>query len=69
MSSDMETVTIAKTQTGYELSDSSGGVLSIYESWEPIEAMFRSEDYSVEYISKRKREVDRRGESIIDETQ
>ena len=69
MTSDaMETAIITKTESGYELSDTSGDRIQIYQSWELIAEMFRKSDYSDEYIDLRKTEVDTAGSAKIDET-
>jgi hypothetical protein len=69
MTSDaMETAIITKTDSGYELSDTSGDRIQIYQSWELIADMFRKSDYSDEYIDLRKTEVDTAGSAKIDET-
>ena len=62
MTSDaMETAIITKTDSGYELSDTAGDTIQIYQSWESIAEMFRGSDYSEEYIDRRKAEVDAGG--------
>jgi hypothetical protein len=69
MTSDaMETAIITKTDSGYELSETSGDRIQIYQSWELIAEMFRKSDYSDEYIDLRKTEVDTAGSAKIDET-
>jgi hypothetical protein len=69
MTSDaMETAIITKTDSGYELSDTAGDRIQIYQSWELIAEMFRNSDYSEEYIDRRKTEVDAGGNAKIDET-
>jgi hypothetical protein len=69
MTSDaMESAIITKTDSGYELSDTSGDRIQIYQSWELIAEMFRKSDYSDEYIDLRKTEVDTAGSAKIDET-
>jgi hypothetical protein len=69
MTSDaMETTIITKTDSGYELSDTPGDRIQIFQSWEPIAEMFRYGDYSEEYIDRRKAEVDAGGSAKIDET-
>jgi hypothetical protein len=69
MTSDaMESAIITKTDSGYELSDTSGDRIQIYQSWELIAEMFRKSDYSDEYINRRKTEVDAGGSAKIDET-
>jgi hypothetical protein len=69
MTSDaMKSAIITKTDSGYELSDTSGDRIQIYQSWELIAEMFRKSDYSDEYIDLRKTEVDTAGSAKIDET-
>jgi outer membrane scaffolding protein for murein synthesis (MipA/OmpV family) len=64
----METAIITKTDSGYELSDTAGDRIHIYQSWELIAEMCRNSDYSEEYIDRRKTEVDAGGKAKIDET-
>jgi hypothetical protein len=70
MTSDaMETAIITKTESGYELSDTSGDRIQIYQSWDLIAEMFRKSDYSDEYIDLRKTEVDTAGSAKMDGTE
>jgi hypothetical protein len=64
----LETVTIKRVDIGYELTGNDGVSIAVYRNWDPIEQMFRKADFSTEYIEMRKAEVDRGGETEIDET-
>jgi hypothetical protein len=69
MTSDaLETVTIKRVDIGYEVTGNDGVSIAVYRTWDPIEQMFRKADFSTEYIEMRKTEVDRGGETEIDET-
>jgi hypothetical protein len=68
ISNALETVRIRRVNIGYEVTGNDGDIMAVYRNWDPIEQMFRKADFSTEYIQMRKAEVDRGGETEIDET-
>jgi hypothetical protein len=68
MSTALETANIAKTPHGFEITDSRGEIIANYETWEQVADSFRSQDFSEEYIAKRKADIDRGDSAQIDET-
>jgi hypothetical protein len=67
MAEKMETVVLAKTGAGYEMSDGSGETIAWFQSWEPVADMFRRADYSEEYIASRKVKADTGDQAVVDE--
>lgn len=65
MSESLETVTIKKTEAGYELIGENSISIAVYLNWDPIEQMLRRADFSSEYIRKRKDRVDHQEEIRI----
>ncbi|NYF91401.1 hypothetical protein RBB79_17385 [Tunturiibacter empetritectus] len=65
----LEKIIIKRVDIGYELTGSDGVSIAVYLNWDPIEQMFRKADFSTEYIEMRKAEIDRGGETAIDETE
>jgi hypothetical protein len=64
MSSQIETAIIIKNSHGYELTDNDGETIGFYPAWKQIADMFRRENFSEEYIAKRKAEISRGDETI-----
>ncbi|WP_353069877.1 hypothetical protein RBB75_06045 [Tunturibacter empetritectus] len=65
----LEKIIIKRVDIAYELTGSDGVSIAVYLNWDPIEQMFRKADFSTEYIEMRKAEIDRGGETAIDETE
>jgi hypothetical protein len=64
---DLETAIITKTGHGFEISDSFGEIIGSYKDWRQVEDMFRGNDFSEEYIAKRKADIDRQTTTRISE--
>ena len=67
MSIQIETAIIMKNSHGYELTDSDGETIGFFPEWKQIADMLRRENFSEEYIAKRKAEINRGDETKIDE--
>jgi hypothetical protein len=65
---DLETAIITKTGHGFEITDSFGEIVGSYKDWSQVEDMFRRNDFSEEYIAKRRADLDRSSTTKIDET-
>jgi hypothetical protein len=64
---DLETAIITRTGHGFEVSDSFGEIIGSYRDWKQVEDMFRRNDFSEEYIAKRKADIDRQATTKISE--
>jgi hypothetical protein len=65
---EMETAIITRTGHGYEVTDSFGGIIGSFREWRQVAEMFRRQDFSEEYIAKRKTDLERSSQTRIDET-
>lgn len=68
MNTGLETANIVKTPHGFEITDRRGEIIANYETWEQVAGSFRQQDFSEEYIAKRKADIDRGDTVQIDET-
>jgi hypothetical protein len=65
---ELETAIITKTGHGFEVADNFGEIIGNFRDWNQVADMFRSRDFSEEYIAKRKADLDRNASTKIDET-
>lgn len=65
---ELETAIITKTGHGFEVTDNFGDILGSFNTWDQVADMFRKQDFSEEYIAKRRVDVDRNATTKIDET-
>jgi len=56
---ELETAIITKTGHGFEVTDNFGEIIGSFRDWGQVADMFRSRDFSEEYIAKRRADVDR----------
>lgn len=64
---ELETAIITKTGHGFEVADNFGEIIGSFKNWNQVANMFRSEDFSEEYIAKRKADLYQNGTMPIDE--
>jgi hypothetical protein len=64
----LDTLTLVKSELGYEMRSSDGGTFASFKTWEPIAQLFRQADYSEEYIASRKSKADAGVAARIDES-
>ena len=65
---ELETAIITKTGHGFEVTDNFGDILGSFKNWDQVADMFRKQDFSEEYIAKRRADLDRNVTTKIDET-
>jgi len=65
---ELETAIITKTGHGFEVTDNFGDVLGSFKNWDQVAHMFRKQDFSEEYIAKRRADVNWNATTKIDET-
>jgi hypothetical protein len=56
---ELERAIITKTGHGFEVTDNFGEIIGSYKDWHQVEDMFRRNDFSEEYIAKRRGDLDR----------
>jgi hypothetical protein len=56
---ELEAAIITKTDHGFEVTDDFGEILGSFRDWGQVADMFRKRDFSVEYIAKRRADLDR----------
>jgi hypothetical protein len=57
----LEAAIITKTGNGFEVADNFGEIIGNYKDWSQVADVFRSQDFSEEYIAKRRADLDRNG--------
>lgn len=65
---ELEIAIIRKTGHGYEVTDSFGDIIASFSEWSHVANLFRSQDFSEEYIAKRHADLDRGAKTKVDET-
>lgn len=65
---ELETAIITKTGHGFEVTDNFGEILGSFKDWDQVADMFRKRDFSEEYISKRRADLDCGATTKIDES-
>jgi len=65
---ELETAIITKTGHGFEVTDNFGDILGSFTNWDQVADMFRKQDFSEEYIAKRRADLDRNTTIRINET-
>jgi hypothetical protein len=64
----LETAIINKTGHGFEVTDNFGDIIGSFRDWDQVAEMFRKQDFSEEYIAKRRADIDPNASTKIDET-
>ena len=62
---ELETAIITKTGHGFEVTDNFGDIIGSFRDWEQVAEMFRSQDFSEEYIAKRRADLERASVTVI----
>jgi hypothetical protein len=65
---ELETAIITKTGHGFEVTDNFGDILGSFKNWDQVADLFRKQDFSEEYIAKRRADIDRNATTTNDET-
>jgi hypothetical protein len=65
---ELDTAIITKTGHGFEVTDNFGDILGSFNTWDQVADMFRKQDFSEEYIAKRRVDVNRNATTKINET-
>ena len=64
----LETTNITRNGHGYQIADALGNVIGNFRDWSQVAEVFRGQDFSEEYIAKRKADLDQNATTTVDET-